>query len=635
MMPPSPLPSPGPPGSHSPPGSHPCPKRIIICCDGTWQSSVTNTVNVPSNVTRLARLLTKFGIDSATQTQYQQLVYYDAGIGTGVFKIEAALQGGTGSGFVGNVIEAYNFIVLNYNPGDQIFCIGFSRGAYTARAVAGLVTDIGVVAPRDMQDFPELYTLYQHHTDSHMFRQTKAWREWVDGEELFDVGQVIDKKKEKEEEGKKEDVAVLEQWVKGTATKWKKRPHPAPAESSRWVEAVAVFDTVGSLGVPEVDGIMGLVVKVAGKVFPVEKFGFHNVALSPYIKHAFHALALDEHRKPFSATMWHMPGDGVADLPKKAGTVEQLKKDLKELEDNPNAKDEDRDRLWGQLVAAQMHDELKGHKSELVQVWFPGVHINVGGGSDDLLKDKRGDFEQIAMITLHWMMARLEPYLQFVPLAPKVATEDRFLQMRPVVDELIASDNKSHWLMRKIQANIDDKTIPTPDLWKGEEDSQVTLKRVLAIDALTGWATGPIIDSYTGKMTLAGDKHRTPGEYKESQLQDGKVVSLGPTNEYVHPSVRYRLEHLKQENYNPVALWGFTPRKVTVTEKQSDGTLKEEQTYEWVKKDGTSIPEWKISARNWIERSCVASRSSRTWLDALDKELQIFSQPQNMVLNSK
>ena len=57
----------------------------------------------------------------------------------------------TGSGFVGNVIEAYNFIVLNYNPGDQIFCFGFSRGAYTARAVAWLVTDIGIVKPRDMQ----------------------------------------------------------------------------------------------------------------------------------------------------------------------------------------------------------------------------------------------------------------------------------------------------------------------------------------------------------------------------------------------------------------------------------------------------------------------------------------------------
>ena len=128
----------------------PAPKRIVICCDGTWQSSVTNVDNVPSNITRIARYLLKVGKDAKGE-QWQQLVYYDAGIGTGASSIEAAREGMTGSGFVGNVIEAYNFIVLNYNPGDQIFCFGFSRGAYTARAVAGLVTDIGIVKPRDMQ----------------------------------------------------------------------------------------------------------------------------------------------------------------------------------------------------------------------------------------------------------------------------------------------------------------------------------------------------------------------------------------------------------------------------------------------------------------------------------------------------
>jgi uncharacterized protein (DUF2235 family) len=131
-------------------------KRIIICCNGTWQSSTTNKENIPSNVTRLTRYLLKMGRDDQ-KNDWQQLVYYDAGIGTGVHAMEAKRQGLTGSGFVGNVIEAYNFIVLNYNPGDKIFCFNFSRGAYTARAVAGLVTDIGIIQPRDMQDFPKLY----------------------------------------------------------------------------------------------------------------------------------------------------------------------------------------------------------------------------------------------------------------------------------------------------------------------------------------------------------------------------------------------------------------------------------------------------------------------------------------------
>ncbi|OLN88139.1 hypothetical protein CCHL11_00155 [Colletotrichum chlorophyti] len=97
----------------------------------------------------------------------RQVVHYDAGIGTGEIGLwEKTIQGGLGIGFVGNVIAAYNFIVTNYSPGDEIFCFGFSRGAYTARAVAGLVTDIGVLAPQDMQDFPELFAAYQQHRDS-------------------------------------------------------------------------------------------------------------------------------------------------------------------------------------------------------------------------------------------------------------------------------------------------------------------------------------------------------------------------------------------------------------------------------------------------------------------------------------
>jgi len=353
------------------------PKRIIVCCDGTWQSSVTNTVNVPSNVTRLARYLTKIGKDDKGN-QWQQVVYYDAGIGTGVGDLEAKRQGGTGSGFVGNVIEAYNFIVLNYNPGDKIYCIGFSRGAYTARAVAGLVTDIGVIRPRDMQDFPELFNLYQDHTDSHMFRQTKTWREWVEGRRLFDPKQKN----------------VPQEW-KSNAVVWEKRPHGAAPESTRWVEAVAVFDTVGSLGIPQV-GKTGILSWIIGSAVDVEKFGFHNVALSPYIKHAYHALALDEHRKPFDATLWQFPADDVAVIPelKPGETSAKLRETFKKLHDSDTATEAQVHAAWESLVAAEMHEELQGHRSDLLQVWFPGVHINIGGGSDDLLKEKNSDFER-------------------------------------------------------------------------------------------------------------------------------------------------------------------------------------------------------------------------------------------------
>ena len=152
----------------------PWPRRIVVCCDGTWQSSVTSEDNIPSNVTKLARHIKRIGTDNKGKN-YHQLVYYDSGVGTGSLSgLEKTRQGGTGDGLAENVIEAYNFIVLNYQPGDEIFCFGFSRGAYTARAVAGLVGDIGVLEPADMQFFPELYRGYMQKKDTDDIKSTEA-----------------------------------------------------------------------------------------------------------------------------------------------------------------------------------------------------------------------------------------------------------------------------------------------------------------------------------------------------------------------------------------------------------------------------------------------------------------------------
>jgi uncharacterized protein (DUF2235 family) len=93
------------------------PKKIILCCDGTSQSSGSGEVSLPSNITRIARTIAKAGRDG--DEVWQQLVYYDAGVGTGAFsKIESMRQGATGDGSIVNVLEAYNFVVNNYSPGD-------------------------------------------------------------------------------------------------------------------------------------------------------------------------------------------------------------------------------------------------------------------------------------------------------------------------------------------------------------------------------------------------------------------------------------------------------------------------------------------------------------------------------------
>ena len=77
---------------------------------------------------------------------------------------------------------------------------------------------------------------------------------------------------------------VAKEW-KQPSFAWEKRPHVAAPESTRWIEAVSVFDTVDSLGIPKLDGLLGIfanpLLNLAGDVIPVEKAGFHNVALSP------------------------------------------------------------------------------------------------------------------------------------------------------------------------------------------------------------------------------------------------------------------------------------------------------------------------------------------------------------------
>lgn len=237
-------------------------RRLVICCDGTWQSSVSSKDNVPSDVTKLCRVIARIGKDKKDPNKrWHQLVYYDSGIGTGALSgSETKRQGGTGAGLSENVIEAYNFIVLNYEPGDQIFCFGFSRGAYTARAVAGLVTDIGVIRPIDMQVFPSIYRAYMTNDEMLPFRETQAWKDFVNGK-LSSKG---------EELLKDGPIKSLRDRVQA----YEINPHKGliAAEDSRKVKVVGVWDTVGSLGVPDVAW------------FDLERFrskyGFHNVRLN-------------------------------------------------------------------------------------------------------------------------------------------------------------------------------------------------------------------------------------------------------------------------------------------------------------------------------------------------------------------
>jgi uncharacterized protein (DUF2235 family) len=102
---------------------------------GTWVNSdygyddKKQKITAPSNVTRFARALSK----GAYEGQPNQLIYYQAGVGSTGGELAQIVGGATGAGLAENIREAYAFIASNYVPGDELFLLGFSRGAFTAR----------------------------------------------------------------------------------------------------------------------------------------------------------------------------------------------------------------------------------------------------------------------------------------------------------------------------------------------------------------------------------------------------------------------------------------------------------------------------------------------------------------------
>ncbi|SPN98373.1 uncharacterized protein DNG_01418 [Cephalotrichum gorgonifer] len=139
-------------------------KRLIMCCDGTWMNSdkggeeggpfwnPTVTLQVPSNVTRISRSFRRICTDGRIQ-----IINYESGVGTGSNKLDSLTGGAFGVGLSERVREAYQFICANYDDGDEIILIGFSRGAYTVRSVAGMIGEIGLLTREGLDLFYPIF----------------------------------------------------------------------------------------------------------------------------------------------------------------------------------------------------------------------------------------------------------------------------------------------------------------------------------------------------------------------------------------------------------------------------------------------------------------------------------------------
>ena len=188
-------------------------KRIIICSDGTWLSSYSGDKTAPSNVAKLARAIANNGVD-AEGDAVKQIVYYHAGLGSGDLPIQKAIYGellqtrillfvpsfdgctdGLATSFTGGIgwgldvdlLQIYDFVCNNYQPGDELFFFGFSRGAFTVRSVAGLICDVGVLSAVNMSHFDEMWTAYRANTGGDPFRQSEWYLNNKDKLGLTDV----------------------------------------------------------------------------------------------------------------------------------------------------------------------------------------------------------------------------------------------------------------------------------------------------------------------------------------------------------------------------------------------------------------------------------------------------------------
>ncbi len=236
-------------------------KRLVVCCDGTWNTPEDKDF---TNVVTMAR-----AIRPKDAKRVEQVVFYDWGVGT-EGGADTLKGGAFGKGINKNIRDAYRFLIHNYHQGDELFLFGFSRGAYTVRSLVGLLRNCGLLKKRCAHLIPRAFRMYRSPA--------------------------------------KPDVA--------TARKFR-----ATCSRTVTVKFLGVWDTVGALGIP-----LGLFGRSNEK-----KYGFHDTRISRIVEHAYHALAIDEKRKPFKPTIW------------------KTKPDRKNSE----------------------------------QAWFAGVHSDVGGGYPD------------------------------------------------------------------------------------------------------------------------------------------------------------------------------------------------------------------------------------------------------------
>ena len=248
-------------------------RNLVVCCDGTGNEIGENI----SNVLKLYRVLRK-----TDKTSPRQIVFYDPGVGTLArpnpwtkFKQDTVAVFGlmTGYGLDDNVLRAYEFLINNYQDGDDMFLFGFSRGAHTVRILAGLIHKIGLLAPEQRNLADAALTAYKQASSL-----------------LLD-------------EGRRADIAPVptdgeEERQDPPASRDDPASQFARIVSSRWpiIKFVGVWDTVASIIVPRPDRPLS---------FSIQNLAFTRS--NPSVRVFRQAAAIDERRRMFRLEPWVEP----------------------------------------------------------------------------------------------------------------------------------------------------------------------------------------------------------------------------------------------------------------------------------------------------------------------------------------
>lgn len=316
-------------------GDNPAPKRapgrnIVLCTDGTGNSASAAS---KSNVWRLYQALQLNSPD--------QIAFYVRGVGTSGIKVLQILGGVFGFGLASNVRTLYQFLCENYRPpsasyeGDRIYIFGFSRGAFTARLLAGLITHCGILDPsRQIRKGNKTLAISSKQGMRHAVRIAYASLRIAATPHSPLPTRIT-------------------RWLRDLCTDrvpqcekfWEQYSYPADLHPLRDnqvqtgpIEALGVWDTVSAYGMP----ITELSIMLDKAIFAHR---FEDHVLHPSINRAFHALAIDDERYSFHPIVFD--------------------------------------------------ENVETDPTRITQVWFPGMHSDVGGGYPDA---------SLALVSLNWMI---------------------------------------------------------------------------------------------------------------------------------------------------------------------------------------------------------------------------------------